>query len=343
MEYQYEIWLSRWPVIYVMVGLCAFGILCKVIASISCMRLSAQVRKLARGKNVDKHQMTKRLIEGYATHVCQGEEIKEVDNYIEEAVARDKVFGLYVYQLENLNLTMMVTCFTLGVIGSLVAFLNGARDNEIVFIFTVGLALTGIMVIAEVLFRNDYHRMVYLLGMQNHLQNIVRFQVKEEVTQHAELEQARAQRNASLRGDKLLQEQAEPNSAKLAGSHSGDEQMDSMEGDSIKKPDPKVRPDHVNRQAELLSEIASARRQSAKRQMPESGEQQISNDKIGDIQFRQSSEAGIAAAKEAFRPKEERETKMESSMPDELTPDSGKTAIDNDLLEDILRSLLMDS
>lgn len=294
MAYQYEIWLSRWPIIYVMIGFCVFGILCKLIAGISCMRLAVQVKRLAQGKSVDKHSMTRELIAGYREYLRNGVEVQDMDNYIEEAVAGERLLGIHVYQLENMNLTMMVTCFTLGVIGSLVAFLNGARDDEIVFIFTVGLALTGIMVIAEVLFRNDYYRMLYLLGMQNYLTNVVRVEEAEEAEQQAELEQARQERKEVLWENENKEARETP----------------------------------VNRQAKLLEEIANARRQSSQTVKGETQE---------------STEAGIAAAKEAFSNKVQKREEEVPSGSGKNEKEPGKTAIDNDLLEDILRSLLMDN
>lgn len=332
MGYQYELWLSRWPMLYVMAGLCMFGIVTKIIASVGCRGLSVQIRRLSMGKPVVKHKLTQGLIERYQGYIKKGQNEIDVEHYLEEGLAGARILGFNIFQLENLNLTMMVVCFTLGVIGAMIAFLNGSRDNEIVFIFTAGLALTGINVVAEVLFRNDYHRMYYLLGMQNYLTNVVRYHEQEELLETEELKRAKQERKQKLNKEKKTEEKQPAAQVTREEKEQLGLLKEAVEAtvdvtDSVK-----------NKQGQLLTEIAKARQLSKERKKSE--------EKVMEKEFsyRDSTPAGIAATKEAVFGKEPA-TKREQTSPSqgEGLVKGGKTEIDNELLEDILRSLLMEN
>lgn len=334
MGYQYELWLSRWPMLYVMAGLCLFGIVTKIIASVGCRGLSVQIRRLSMGKPVVKHKLTKSLIERYQGYIKKGQNEIDVEHYLEEGLAGARVCGFNMFQLENLNLTMMVVCFTLGVIGAMIAFLNGSRDNEIVFIFTAGLALTGVNVVAEVLFRNDYHRMYYLLGMQNYLTNVVRYREQEELLENEELERAKQERKQKLgkerkKDKKQLTAQVTKEEKEQLGLIREAEEQSKDVVTSIK-----------SKQGQLLTEIAKARQLSGERKR--TAEQDDDQDK--EFSYRDSTPAGIAATREAvFGKAPSVKAEQKSAASDEVHAKAGKTEIDNELLEDILRSLLMEN
>ena len=332
MGYQYELWLSRWPMLYVMAGLCLFGIVTKIVASVGCRGLSVQIRRLSMGKPVAKHKLTKSLIERYQGYIKKGQNEIDVEHYLEEGLAGARILGVNMFQLENLNLAMMVVCFTLGVIGAMIAFLNGSRDNEIVFIFTAGLALTGINVVAEVLFRNDYHRMYYLLGMRNYLTNVVRYHQQEELLEAEEIERAKEERKQKLSKDKNKTE-------KQLGAQVTKEEKEQL---GLLKEAEEQAKDVVTsiktKQGQLLTEIAKARQLSEEKKKP------AVQEKEKEFTFRDSTPAGIAATKEAVfgkAPVIKGEQTSDSSS--EMQAKSGKTEIDSELLEDILRSLLMEN
>ncbi len=284
MSFQYELWLSRWPVLYVMLGICIVGICAKMLAGISCHILAKQVRRLNKGQEVSNRGITKNLLADYERHIRKGEYIEEVDNYIEGALSNQRMLGIPVYQLENCNLMAIVLCFTLGVLCSLVAFLNGARDNEIVFIFTAGLMFTGISVVAEVFFRVDYNRMYYLLGMHNYLTNDLYFKLQRDMLQEQEVSDAREERK------RLLYQEA-------AAAVISDKDEEAKETAS---------PDRQSAQARILEQVAKARQQSK--------------------------DMGVQVSH-----KRDDEEKLENaSMAAAVEPE-----LDNDLLEDILRSFLM--
>ncbi|MBO4997697.1 MAG: hypothetical protein J6D02_06845 [Lachnospira sp.] len=346
MGYQYELWLSRWPMLYVMAGLCLFGIVTKIIASVGCRGLSVQIRRLSMGKPVVKHKLTKSLIERYQGYIKKGQNEIDVEHYLEEGLAGARVCGFNMFQLENLNLTMMVVCFTLGVIGAMIAFLNGSRDNEIVFIFTAGLALTGINVVAEVLFRNDYHRMYYLLGMQNYLTNVVRYREQEELLENEELERAKLERKQKLgkerKKDKkqltaqVTKEEKEQLTAQVTKEEK--EQLGLIR--EVEEQPKDVVTSIKSKQGQLLTEIAKARQLSGERKR--TAEQDDDQDK--EFTYRDSTPAGIAATKEAvFGKAPTVKAEQKSVASDEVHAKAGKTEIDNELLEDILRSLLMEN
>lgn len=190
MKFQYELWLSRWPVVYVMVGFCIVGVLCKLISNLATYGLLRQAKRVSRGKRISRRSMTKHLLDSYRKMVRKGIVIEDLERYVQEALAGAKAFGVSIAQLENTNLTMMVVCFTLGAVNSMIAYLNGSSDSEIVFVFTIGLALTGICVIVEVCFHNDYYRMMYLIGMQNYLENEYRYEITAELEHEEEARQA---------------------------------------------------------------------------------------------------------------------------------------------------------
>lgn len=286
------------------------------------------------GKPVVKHKLTKSLIERYQGYIKKGQNEIDVEHYLEEGLAGARVCGFNMFQLENLNLTMMVVCFTLGVIGAMIAFLNGSRDNEIVFIFTAGLALTGINVVAEVLFRNDYHRMYYLLGMQNYLTNVVRYREQEELLENEELERAKLERKQKLgkerkKDKKQLTAQVTKEEKEQLGLIREAEEQPKDVVTSIK-----------SKQGQLLTEIAKARQLSGERKR--TAEQDDDQDK--EFTYRDSTPAGIAATKEAvFGKAPTVKAEQKSVASDEVHAKAGKTEIDNELLEDILRSLLMEN
>lgn len=338
MGYQYELWLSRWPMLYVMAGLCLFGIVTKIIASVGCRGLSVQIRRLSMGKPVVKHKLTKSLIERYQGYIKKGQNEIDVEHYLEEGLAGARVCGVNMFQLENLNLTMMVVCFTLGVIGAMIAFLNGSRDNEIVFIFTAGLALTGVNVVAEVLFRNDYHRMYYLLGMQNYLTNVVRYHEQEELLEHEELERAKQERKQKLGKDIKKDKKRDEKQVAAQVTREEKEQLGLIKESEVQTKD--VVTSIKTKQGQLLTEIAKARHLSGERKKP--AEQEEVQDK--EFTYRDSTPAGIAATKEAvFGKAPAVKAEQKSAASDEAHVKAGKTEIDNELLEDILRSLLMEN
>lgn len=190
MKFQYDLWLSRWPVVYVMVGLCVVGVLCKFISNLATLVLVWQVKRVNLGKRISRRSMTKHLLDAYRKKIRKGIVIEDLERYVQEALAGAKAFGVSIAQLENGNLTMMVSCFTLGAVNSMIAYLSGSSDSEIVFVFAVGLALTGICVIAEVCFHNDYYRMMYLISMQNYLENEYRYEIATELEHEEEARQA---------------------------------------------------------------------------------------------------------------------------------------------------------
>jgi hypothetical protein len=322
MENQWELWLQQWPMIYVMLGLCVIGIVCKMLANIGWQQMTRQVRRLHKGKEIGRHKMTKRLVEDYEEYICRGVKVHDLDNYIETYVTEARVLGVPIATLDNLNLTMMVTCFSLGAVGGLTAFLNGARDKEVVFIFTVGLALTGITVIAEVLFRGDYHRMYYLIGMHNYLYNEVQPSVEAQLRQQDAVEQARSERAQVLRETAPAADASE----------------------------------RVNRQLSLLKEITDARRQggqavSGDAQLPVSKQRDTvatgQADAVvdtGEFAYRDTTDAGIAAAQEALGTTKPADTAASGAVHENANGAVSETdkKMDHDLLEEILRSLLME-
>lgn len=166
---QYELWMKEWPVVYVILGLAVFGVLCKMFADIGMAKMAGQVKRLQNGKKIRRKDILK-LVRRFKKHRKEQSTAERLERNVEETAARAKVMGVAIYPLENWNLVMIVACFLLGMLSSLHAFLSGADDREIVFLFVTGLFGTGIGVLAELLFATEYYRMLFVLGMENYLE-----------------------------------------------------------------------------------------------------------------------------------------------------------------------------
>ena len=62
MAFELELWMSRWPVVYVMAGITLLGILSKEISRLSLKSLSRAVGKLNRNPKRVRNQMGRQSI-----------------------------------------------------------------------------------------------------------------------------------------------------------------------------------------------------------------------------------------------------------------------------------------
>ena len=204
MAFELELWMSRWPVVYVMAAITLLGILTKEISRLSLKSLSRAVAKLNRNPKRVRNHMVSQSISWYEQSVKAGK-TPQVEEHLRKQLAFSKIGFIPVYRLENGNLVAMTATVLLGVVSALLSYVDGCRMNETLFLFTAGFFCAGLCLLFEVFSGTEYYRGCFLLGMKDYFSSLPE---KEEEPVQKEVE-AKERVRPSLDGDIVTRKERE--------------------------------------------------------------------------------------------------------------------------------------
>ncbi|MDY2790757.1 MAG: hypothetical protein SOT70_08265 [Lachnospiraceae bacterium] len=179
MAFELELWMSRWPVVYVMAGITLLGILSKEISRLSLKSLSRAVGKLNRNPKRVRNHMVSQSISWYEQSVKEGK-TPQVEEHLRKQLAFSKIGFIPVYRLENGNLVAMTATVLLGMVSTLLSYVDGCRMNETLFLFTAGFFCAGLCLLFEVFSGTEYYRGCFLLGMKDYFSSLPEKKEAEE-------------------------------------------------------------------------------------------------------------------------------------------------------------------
>lgn len=197
MAFELELWMSRWPVVYVMAAITLLGILTKEISRLSLKSLSRAVAKLNRNPKRVRNHMVSQSISWYEQSVKAGK-TPQVEEHLRKQLAFSKIGFIPVYRMENGNLVAMTATVLLGVVSALLSYVDGCRMNETLFLFTAGFFCAGLCLLFEVFSGTEYYRGCFLLGMKDYFSSLPE---KEDVEKAVEEEPQKKRDGALLDGD----------------------------------------------------------------------------------------------------------------------------------------------
>ncbi len=204
MAFELELWMSRWPVVYVMAAITLLGILTKEISRLSLKSLSRAVAKLNRNPKRVRNHMVSQSISWYEQSVKAGK-TPQVEEHLRKQLAFSKIGFIPVYRLENGNLVAMTATVLLGMVSALLSYVDGCRINETLFLFTAGFFCAGLCLLFEVFSGTEYYRGCFLLGMKDYFSSLPE---KEEEPVQKEAE-AKERVRPSLDGDIVTRKERE--------------------------------------------------------------------------------------------------------------------------------------
>lgn len=175
--------------IYIMSGLCIFGVLLKFIIA----RIYGSLVKASDHMSTTTNKMIKSLRLKFETNYSMNLGVHNVDIFVDKYVYMNKFCGIFLYTWENLSGQTILLCMLTGTVGSVLGLLYDCGKQDILSTLFVGVLTSAALIIVEHLSNLPVKKYVIRTNIKDYLENFLT----------GKLEMNRA-RNMGRQGENLM-------------------------------------------------------------------------------------------------------------------------------------------
>ncbi|WFR57567.1 hypothetical protein QA584_00350 [Anaerocolumna sp. AGMB13025] len=170
---------------YIMLALCACGILLKLILNLVYSRLIKASDNMAKSKN-KLTQMMKKKFETYYTLKIG---VNNVDIFVDKYVFRHRICGILLSTWENIGGQILMLCLLIGSISTIIGLIYECGKQQILSTFSVGILTSGLLIFLEGLINLAGRKELIRLNMKDYFENILKVRLEQEQIQPELIEQ----------------------------------------------------------------------------------------------------------------------------------------------------------
>lgn len=184
--------------IYIMLGLCACGILVKVVLEIVYWRLIRASDNMGTSKNKLTQMMKKKFETCYKLKIG----VNNVDIFVDKYVYRHRFGGILLSTWENIGGQVLMLCLLVGSTSSVLGLIYECGKDAILSSFSVGILTSGLLILLEGMLNTSAKKDLIRLNMKDYLENFFKVRLEQELL-HPELIQQYKKELLNQEGDAL--------------------------------------------------------------------------------------------------------------------------------------------
>ncbi len=161
---------------YIMLALCACGILLKLILNLVYSRLIKASDNMAKSKNKLTQMMKKKFETCYKLKIG----VNNVDIFVDKYVFRHRFCGILLSTWENIGGQILMLCILIGSISTIVGLIYECGKQQILSTFSVGILTSGLLIFLEGLINLSGRKELIRLNMKDYLENILKVRLEQE-------------------------------------------------------------------------------------------------------------------------------------------------------------------
>jgi len=161
-----QIYDSR-VLIYAMLGLCALGILVKII--ISCVYNS--IIKASDHMGTTNNKMLKTIRMKFETNYSINVGVNNVDIFVDKYVYTHKFCGIHLYTWENFSGQLLLLCMLTGAVGALLGLLYECGKTPILLTLFFGVLTSSMLILFEHFINLSTKKNILRINIKDYLEN----------------------------------------------------------------------------------------------------------------------------------------------------------------------------
>ncbi len=170
---------------YMMLVLCACGILLKLILNLIYSRLIKASDNMSKSRNKLTQMMKKKFETCYKLKIG----VNNVDIFVDKYVFRHRFCGILLSTWENIGGQVLMLCLLIGSISTLIGLIYECGKQQILGTFSVGILTSGLLIFLEGLINTSGKKELIRLNMKDYLENILKVRLEREIVQPELIEQ----------------------------------------------------------------------------------------------------------------------------------------------------------
>lgn len=170
---------------YIMLALCACGILFKIILNLVYSRLIKATDNMAKSKNKLTQMMKKKFETYYVLKIG----VNNVDIFVDKYVFRHRYCGILLSTWENIGGQILMLCLLTGSISTILGLIYECGKQQILSTFSVGILTSGLLIFLEGLINLPGRKELVRLNMKDYFENILKVRLEQEQVQPELIEQ----------------------------------------------------------------------------------------------------------------------------------------------------------
>lgn len=162
--------------IYGMAGLCALGILLKILVSRTYKRLI----KASDNMGSTKHKLMKLMKMKFEACYKLKIGVNNVDSFVDKYVYKHKVCGIHLYTWENIGGQLLVLCLLAGSVGSVLGLAYNCGKNDILVTFFTGVFTSSLLIVVESFINLGAKKSILKANITDYLENFLKVRLEQE-------------------------------------------------------------------------------------------------------------------------------------------------------------------
>lgn len=167
---------------YIMLGVCACGVLSKLILNIVYSRLVKASDSMATSKNKLTRLMKMKFETCYKLKIG----VNNVDIFVDKYVFHHKFCGILLSTWENIGGQILMLCLLIGSISTVLGLIYECGKTQILSTFSVGIVTSGLLIFLEGMTNLTGKKELMRLNMKDYLENLLKVRLEQE-NEHPEL------------------------------------------------------------------------------------------------------------------------------------------------------------
>ena len=185
--------------IYIMAGLCGFGVLVKIFIQIIYKNLINASDNMANTKNKLMKLVKMKFEACYKLKIG----VNNVDIFVDKYIYKYKFCGILLYTWENISGQILILCLLTGAVGAGLAVYYDCGRNAILSTFFIGLLTSALLIIFESFLNLPAKRNIIRINMKDYLENMFKVRLEHEYIYPDKLEEYRNEYFDARVGEKL--------------------------------------------------------------------------------------------------------------------------------------------
>lgn len=162
--------------LYVMAGLCGFGIILKIMIALVYHGLIKASDQMGTSKNKLMKLMRLKFEACYKLKIG----VNNVDTFVDKYVYKHKFCGISLYAWENFSGQFMILCTGISIIGGILAIMYGYPRDTIFFIFLGGLSAISLLAFFESVLNSRTKKNIVKVNIKDYLENFLKARLENE-------------------------------------------------------------------------------------------------------------------------------------------------------------------
>ena len=180
-------WFNQYLFVYAMGGLCALGLLIKVILNFVYRRLMKASNNMSTSKNKLARLMKLKFETFYKLKIG----VNNVDIFVDKYVYKHRFCGVLLSTWENFSGLFLVLCLLAGPVCAVGGIALRCEQQAILYTFLSGIVASALLIFVDNLLNINNKKQIVKVNMKDYLENFLKVRLEQEVLNPELVEQYR--------------------------------------------------------------------------------------------------------------------------------------------------------